>query len=503
MRRAVSEMAEQRSPRYLLFKVFLVIGVLLGVLLLVQSIRNYRYVSGQLARAELNREASVHLNRILYLARQADATEDPTLAGTLREYLGEENAKIAWLRLISAEGEILAQAGEPTGPPLAPEKVRESFEAGEHLYEVRETYRGRVLVTLRPFRYRLGIQRAGPEFREPPPRPPQPGGGRPSEAGQPPAPPRGPRMNLLEIALHWHSVDTELASLRRNLIVSVSAALALVAAMVVLGLRLNHYVRGKQLEQQLELARRVQQDLLPANSRFPDSVDVAAVCDPAWQIGGDFYDIFPVDRERVVMLLGDVSGKGLPAALVMGLLHGAVRSTPWAGDCTGHEEALRRINELLCTRTSVERFATMFWCYYDPARQALCYVNAGHLPPFLATCNGSGQPELKRLEEGGPVLGVIPTAQYRQGEMNFQPGDVLVIYSDGVVEATNPAGDEFGEARLSAIIRENHARPVAEIRDEILRQVRAFAGGEEQQDDLTLVVVRAGSPGEEAARIAA
>ncbi len=495
-------MPVQHSPRYLLFKVFLVVGALLSVLLLVQSIRTYRFVSGQLVRAALSREASVHLNRILYLARQADAENDPSLAGTLQQYWREESAKIVWLRLVDFRGDVLAEAGEPSAPPANLEEALKLLETGERYSEVRETPHGRVLVSLRPFRYRLASQRPATEFRGRPPAFPPPGREPSLRQGAPP-PARGPRLNLLEIALRWNAVEAELAGLRRNLFVSVSAALALLAAMVVLGLRLNHYVRGKQLEQQLALSRKVQQELLPANPLLPGAVDVAAVCDPAWQIGGDFYDVFPVDHKRLVMLLGDVSGKGLPAALVMGMLHGAVRSTTWSGDPGSHEQALRRINELLCARTSVERFATMFWCYYDPEHQRLCYVNAGHIPPILARANTNADPELKRLEDGGPVLGVIPEAVYRQGEVEFRHGDLLVIYSDGVVEAANAAGEEFGEARLAAIIRDNFHRPVAQIRDEILRRVREFSEQQEQQDDLTLVVIRAGSPREEAARIAA
>jgi sigma-B regulation protein RsbU (phosphoserine phosphatase) len=175
----------------------------------------------------------------------------------------------------------------------------------------------------------------------------------------------------------------------------------------------------------------------------------------------------------------------------MGLLHGAVRSSYWAGNGAQHEEASRRLNELLCTRTSVERFASLFWCYYDPEAQVLRYVNAGHLPPLVVRCNGAGPAQLRRLEEGGPVLGVISEARYRQGEMAFLPGDLLVMYSDGVVEAADANEEEFGEKRLTSVIQHNSSRSSQEIRDEILRQVREFLGGEVPHDDLTLLVARA------------
>ncbi len=253
-------------------------------------------------------------------------------------------------------------------------------------------------------------------------------------------------------------------------------------------------------QQHLDLARSVQQNLLPDGCPTCGDLDFAAVCDPAYQVGGDFYDIFTVEGDRVALLLGDVSGKGLPAALVMGLMHGAVRSSYWTGDGDGHEEASRRLNQLMYMRTSVERFASMFWCYYEPEQQKLSYVNAGHLAPFVATKNGDGLPNLHRLEEGGPVLGVIPVADYRQGTVDFQAGDLLVLYSDGVVEAANAEDEEFGEERMGAIIQANHSRSAAEIRDEILRQVRLFLGGEQLQDDLTLLVVRAGREVEPSSR---
>ena len=135
-------------------------------------------------------------------------------------------------------------------------------------------------------------------------------------------------------------------------------------------------------------------------------------------------------------------------------------------------------------------FASLFWCYYDPEARKLLYVNAGHLPPFVASSNGSGTPKLQRLEEGGPVLGVIPMAQYQQGEVDFQPGDLMVLYSDGVAEAANSQGEEFGEERLASIIRENWRRSSADIRDTILGRVNEFVGRQQLQDDLTLLVVR-------------
>jgi phosphoserine phosphatase RsbU/P len=116
-----------------------------------------------------------------------------------------------------------------------------------------------------------------------------------------------------------------------------------------------------------------------------------------------------------------------------------------------HESASRRLSELLRTRTSLERFASLFWCYYERAAQTLWYVNVGHLPPMLVRQNDGGELEIQRLTEGGPVLGLLKGADYRQGHASVRPGDLLLLYSDGVVEAESPSGDQFEEARLLAV----------------------------------------------------
>ncbi len=244
------------------------------------------------------------------------------------------------------------------------------------------------------------------------------------------------------------------------------------------------------MEQQTELARQVQMDLLPPADLSFSSVDVAARCIPAWQVGGDFYDVFSTGDGHMAIVVGDVSGKGLPAAVVVGLLLGAVRASSWMGGGREHEVSSGRLSELLRTRTSLERFASMFWCYYEPESRILRYVNAGHLPPLVVKRSAAGKLEFERLQEGGPVLGVLPQADYQQGKSTLCAGDLLVMYSDGVVEATNSSYEQFGEERLLTVIQEHAARPSAEIRDAILLDVHSFLDGVPAQDDLTLVVTR-------------
>jgi sigma-B regulation protein RsbU (phosphoserine phosphatase) len=174
----------------------------------------------------------------------------------------------------------------------------------------------------------------------------------------------------------------------------------------------------------------------------------------------------------------------------VGLLLGAVRASDWMGGTAEHEASSGRLSELLRTRTALERFASLFWCYYEPETHLLRYINAGHPPPFLVKRGAEGEVEILRLEEGGPVLGVVRGAAYHQGEVGAHPGDLLVVYSDGVVEATNAAGEQFDEERLVEAIQQNSGRPPVEIRDLVLEQVHRFLGEQRAQDDLTLVVGR-------------
>ncbi len=397
---------------------------------------------------------------------------DPAELGqALAEIRQESPKKVAWVKVIDLDGHTLIEAGTPVGPPFTRERLLAGLGERQRIPDVRETPAGKVLVTV--VRWRSA------------PRPPQ--------ATPPPEPVRAPGQRLprfVEMALYLDSASAVYGELLSNLIVNGAAALGLVASMVLLWFRFPNYVRGKQLERQTELARQVQMDLLPpADSEFED-LDFAAECVPAWQVGGDFYDVFSTDDGHIAIVLGDVSGKGLPASVVVGLLVGAVRASSWLAGALEHQAATGRLSELLRTRTALERFASLFWCYYDPGTRILRYVNAGHLPPMVFKRNGGGELEVLRLEEGGPVLGVVAGAEYEQGQAVLNAGDLLVLYSDGVVEAANAAQEEFGEERLLALIRENSARPSAEIRDEILRQVHAFLGAEQPQDDLTLVVAR-------------
>jgi hypothetical protein len=452
------------------------IGVLLGLLLLIQSVATYYQVTRIMVTAGLRREAQQHVISIEREARRLGIRNAAELSPLLDEIRQDAPGKIAWVRVTDMMGRTLVHSGNAVGAPFAAETLRQAFEEFTPVSQVRLTESGKVLVTALPLR----IAR----------RPPMPRDGR--DSVREPGSVAGPRPVpwVVEMALYLDSASGAFGRLRTNLIVSSSAALGLVASMILLWLRLPHYVRGKQLERQTELARQVQMDLLPPADGAFESLDVAAACVPALQVGGDFYDVFSAEDARIAIVVGDVSGKGLPAAVVVGLLLGAVRASGWMGGSREHEVSSRRLSELLRTRTSLERFASLFWCYYEPESQVLRYVNAGHLPPILVHRNGDGELEIKRLTEGGPVLGLLQGAEYRQGRTAVSSGDLLVLYSDGVVEATSASGEQFDEDRLLAAIHENAAGSPARIREEILKRVHAFLGKEQPQDDITLLVAR-------------
>jgi sigma-B regulation protein RsbU (phosphoserine phosphatase) len=197
-----------------------------------------------------------------------------------------------------------------------------------------------------------------------------------------------------------------------------------------------------------------------------------------------------MDDGDVGLVLGDVSGKGLPAALLMGVVQGAVRASTVTGSAADHEQAAERLNHLLCMKTARERFVSLFWCYFDRRESVLRYVNAGHLPPLLVRQNGDGPQNVTHLDSGGPVLGLLPGARYKQAQVSVEPGDLLVVFSDGILEAANSRDEEFGEDGVLASVRRNWTRSPRDLCGAILADVGAFLGKELPQDDQTLLVIR-------------
>ena len=287
-------------------------------------------------------------------------------------------------------------------------------------------------------------------------------------------------------------VQSSANRLRWALWINASAAIALVLALAIAGVRFRSHVRSSQSARHLEIARRIQANLLPAaRQQILDGLEVAADCLPSVTVGGDFYDVLKVPGSGPAFVLGDVCGNGLPAAMLMGVLHGAVRSSPWTESGSQHEAATGKINQLLCRLASSERSATMFWSYFDAEAQLLRYINTGHFPPLLFKAS---RREIVPLRHGGPLLGVATGAAYEQASVRFEPGDMLVIYSGGVVQARDHNQEPFGRERLLSVVALSRGKSAEEIRDRILSSVRAFTGNNEAGDDRTLLVIRYSGP---------
>jgi len=504
------------SKKFLLFKTLIAAGFVLSIFLLVQSIWTYKYVAGELMMQEAERDTQRKINTLVGAVRTAQTQDMAIVGGILEEFLQDWNQQVSWVRILDGAGRPLAAAGPAPGDPVSPDKLPRPFTQDTHPPEQIESAEGPVLVSIRSFRTvplgpgatrgsaspgagagERGFAPPPPDTPVPPPPPgppPSPGepffGARGGQfgGGRGGRPPIGLNWNV-EIAILPESVSGSFAGLRLNLIFGVSAAFALMGALVLLAVRFPHYLRAQQIERELNLARRVQADLLPSAETIAPYVDFSAECISAWQVGGDFCDVFHVSEDRTALVLGDVSGKGISAALLMALIHGAIHSVAWTRSTQDHVNASRQLNTLLCQKTATERFTSLFWGFFDPQRSTIQYINAGHLPPYLLR-KTDNHIEAHRLEIGGPVMGLLPGANFQQGEEFVAPGDLLVAFSDGVVEATNESGDEFGDKRLLAVIQEMWDSSAMDIRNAIHARLKNFTGDLPVVDDQTLIVVR-------------
>ncbi|MDD8012794.1 MAG: SpoIIE family protein phosphatase [Acidobacteriota bacterium] len=238
------------------------------------------------------------------------------------------------------------------------------------------------------------------------------------------------------------------------------------------------------MQEEMRLAQEMQNNLLPKEAPRLAGYDIAGKSMPAKEVGGDYFDFLAIDDKRLAFCLGDVSGKGLPAALLMANLQAAVRSQTMSG--TSLTACLERANSLLFRNTSPEKFATLFFGCLDTSLHVLHYCNAGHNHPFLIGVKA----EPLRLSEGGLALGCFESFPFAENQVPLDPGDRLVVFSDGISEAVNPADEEFGEASVYELAVANRGASAAELIEKILKSVSAHAGGRPQMDDMTLVVIQ-------------
>ncbi len=244
----------------------------------------------------------------------------------------------------------------------------------------------------------------------------------------------------------------------------------------------------ERLNREVEIAREVQERLFPQTLPAIAGLDYSGYCRPALGVGGDYYDFLALPQGHLGVAIGDVSGKGIAAALMMASLQASLR-----GEATRAPEnlaaAVANINRLVYEASSANRYATFFYGQYNPADYRFDYVNAGHNPPMLFHCT-DGKWSVARLDVGGTVVGLLESYPYQQGSITLSSGDILVAYTDGVSEAMNGADEEWGEERMMKTIESCNALPAPEIRQRVFAAADAFVAGAKQHDDMTLVVLR-------------
>jgi serine phosphatase RsbU (regulator of sigma subunit) len=267
-------------------------------------------------------------------------------------------------------------------------------------------------------------------------------------------------------------------------------AIAASAAIAIENARLYQVaVERGRLERELQVAREVQTSLLPRDTPHVSGWEFAAQWKPAQQVAGDYYDFVPLDGGRVGLVIADVSGKGMPAALFMAMTRSTIRA------CIDHirspAEAIALANRLIHADATGGMFVTLFYALLDPSAGEMAYVNAGHNPPLLCRATGPNGPEqISELERTGMALGVLDDVPYLQRTVQFDPGDLVLFYTDGVTEATDDVDQDFGVQRLRQILAERHAAPVAEVVSAIERALQAHVGDLAPFDDVTMVAIR-------------
>lgn len=265
----------------------------------------------------------------------------------------------------------------------------------------------------------------------------------------------------------------------------VLTTLASVAAIRVENARLvEARLQQERLERELQLASEIQQRFQPAAPPQIMGYELQGISFPCYEIGGDYYDFIQRDDGRLVIALGDVSGKGTAAALLMSSLHAAVHAQ--SGSHESLVDTISAVNRYLADNIPPNRFVTLFYAELDPDSGAVSFLNAGHNPPLIVHAAGT----VEQLASGGLPLGIKYDADYREGRTQLQEGDVLVIYSDGVTEATSPSGEEFGPTRLYEVVSRNVEASAAGIRDRIESALTKFSQGTQAADDITLVIVK-------------
>ena len=301
------------------------------------------------------------------------------------------------------------------------------------------------------------------------------------------------KERLAPYLIAWHEIETDeftkraIAAALDGVKTSSAAQTTLAQEVARLTTAIGREMAQREaLNRELEIARKVQEHLFPQSLPPAPGLDYCGQCRPAREVGGDYYDFLELPGGRLGIAVGDVSGKGVGAALMMASLEASLRALAPVVDDPA--ELMDRVNALVCRASAENRFATLFYAQYDPSSRRLSYVNAGHNPPVvLRNCTGSCQ--VLRLETGGSVVGLLPH-RYQRGFFSLEAADLVVLFTDGVSESMNARYEEWGEERLIEFAKTCHGLAAAEATRRILAAAQAFAAGAPQHDDMTLVVLR-------------
>jgi serine phosphatase RsbU (regulator of sigma subunit) len=238
------------------------------------------------------------------------------------------------------------------------------------------------------------------------------------------------------------------------------------------------------LKNDLEVARDIQQAMLPSGIYSAPGVETIGISRPANTVGGDFYDILPLDDGRLVIAVGDVAGKGSPAALLMALLLAMLRTL--VDEKLEPADLVTRLNVQVCRHAPGTRFITLFYAVFQPLTGELIYVSAGHMPPLIVRQDGTSE----RLTDGGISLGMFDHSTYKTGRVIMQPDDLVAVYSDGITEAENPAGTPFDEIGLEAALQASRADSLSAIGADVVHAVERHTAEKRFADDLTILLLR-------------
>ncbi len=244
-------------------------------------------------------------------------------------------------------------------------------------------------------------------------------------------------------------------------------------------------IEKKRLEGQLEVARQVQLELLPPNDPHLPGYDISAYNFPTEEVSGDYYDWVAIYDDQIAIVIADVSGKGVPAALLMAFLRASLRAATHVGYAT--HISMAKVNYLLWESIERNQFVTAFYGILDAANRTLSYSNAGHNPPLLI--NEKGEPRF--IERGGLPLGMFRDTRYYEYFLSLEPGEMLVLYTDGATEALNPAGEEFGRDRLAEVVKAGLSLTAREVVASLEREVLKWTDGVGATDDVTFFVIKA------------